>query len=128
MPEDEHAVGSDVPPRPQQPDRRHGIVDDLLFRREAGERRDSGRVHARALVVAQDGDALCGESLGQIAKRLARADRRVAVARTGSVHEHDCGERPGSRGHTQGARERPASGINRDRFVPKGRRIDIGRR
>ena len=84
-----------------QRDARTGNVDDCASQRNLSDR---GREHARAigetiralgipigavlaspLLVPQDGDAAAGQPISQVAERLVRPDRLVAVVRPGAV-------------------------------------------
>ena len=85
-------------------------------------------VRPGALVISQHRDPTAGQALGQIAKRFVRSERFVAIVWSGAMDQHHAGKRSGADRPRERSRERPASGIDSEFFVSKGRRGDVGGR
>ena len=100
MAEDEHTGRVDAGLLLEQGNRGDGIVGG--FRGQADAITEVLRSGLGALVIAQYRNALCGQAVGDIGKRLVRADRFIAVLRAGAVDQHDGREGAIALGQAQG--------------------------
>ena len=122
--EHEDALRIDAVVRAEQRHRAKRVVDDLFADGDILDSRRALRVLVRPLLVAEHGDAAVGQAPREIAERMVRANRFVAIVRAGAVDEDDRADHP-SRRHRQRRRQFPFVGSNVDAFLgepARGRR------
>ena len=108
----------------------HGIVHGLHVEVElTAFGHTAGAIDIGTLVVAQGGDAPCGESPRQVAEGTVGADGLVPVVRAGAMHQHHAGHPPPllHRAAGQGERGGQAERAAHDGRVRLHHRQAIGR-